>query len=86
MKKINQQPKNKNKEVVGKIMVGVGMEENFFRNNKKKKMKKQNKKKKTKKKREKKRGFSAGFDWQQKNTIKYNIIIKKLLIKLKKHT
>ena len=81
MKKINQQSKNNNKEVVGKIRVGVGMEENFFRNNKKKKMKKQNKKK-----REKKRGFSAGFDWQQKNTIKYNIIIKKLLIKLKKHT
>ena len=71
---------------MGKIRVGVGMEENFFRNNKKKKNEKTKQKKKQKKKREKKRGFSAGFDWQQKNTIKYNIIIKKLLIKLKKHT
>ena len=55
MKKINQQSKNNNKEVVGKIRVGVGMEENFFLNNKKKKMKKQNKKKNKKKERKKTR-------------------------------
>jgi hypothetical protein len=36
-------------------------------------IKKNEKTKKQKKKREKKRGFSAGFDWQQKH-YKYNII------------
>ena len=55
MKKINQQSKNNNKEVVGKIRVGVGMEENFFRNNKKKKNEKTKQKKNKKKERKKTR-------------------------------